>query len=156
MGANGTRTRFSGETVFARLGSRDPARWMEDGARGWLAVGACGNCVGHALLPGITDDPPMFGSWIELKADAAGIPSGEIHAPSDLGQKMSPVLALNSERLYSSEITAKEQAAAIIGDILREDMVGESRAMLVPSGNGQGNLQGYSFCASATAMAVCF
>jgi len=98
----------------------------------------------------------MFGSWIELKADAAGLPSGEIHAPSDLGQKTSPVLALNSERLLSAEIMAEQQAAAIIGDILRQDLVGECRAMLVPSGNGQGNLQGYSFCEPTTAMAVCF
>jgi hypothetical protein len=108
------------------------------------------------LIPGITDDPLIFGSWIELKADAAGIPSGEIHAPSDLGEKTSAVLALNSERLRTAEIMAKEQAATLFGDILREDMVGECRAILVPSGNGQGNLQKYSSGAPTTADTICF
>jgi hypothetical protein len=121
-------------------------------ARAWVVPGD----AEFLLLPGITDDPLISGSWIELKADAAGIPSGEIHAPSDLGQKTSAVLALNSERLRTAEIMAKEQAAPIFGDILRKDMVGECRAILVPSGNGQGNLQKYSSCAPTTADTICF
>ena len=70
------------------------------------------------LLSGITDDPLILGSWFELKTDAANVPSRVIHAPSYLGEKPGTFLCLNFERLHSSEITTKDQAAPIFGDIL--------------------------------------
>ena len=70
------------------------------------------------LLVGITDDPLILGSWFELKTDAANVPSRVIHAPSDPGEKPGTFPCLNSERLSSAEITTKDQAAPIFGDIL--------------------------------------
>jgi hypothetical protein len=51
----------------------------------------------QTLLAGITDDPLILGSWFELKADAANVPSRVIHAPSHLGEKAGAFLCLNSE-----------------------------------------------------------
>jgi hypothetical protein len=43
----------------------------------------------------IADDPASSGIAVELKADAASVPTGVIHAPSDLGKEASTVLSLN-------------------------------------------------------------
>ena len=107
------------------------------------------------LLVGITDDPLILGSWFELKTDAANVPSRVIHAPSDLGEKPGAFPCLNSERLIRRRSRLKIRQPPSL-ETFSQDLVGEYGAMLVSTRDRQGNLQGDSFGASATTMAVCF
>jgi hypothetical protein len=88
------------------------------------------------LLLGIADDPPFYRSWIELKADPAGVSSGVVATPSDVGQETAAIHSLNPERLLAAQIASEPKAASLFGGILHKHLVGENRTVLVPSANG--------------------
>lgn len=88
------------------------------------------------LLLGITDDPPFYRSWIELKADPAGVSSGVVATPSDVGQETGAMPPLNSERLLSGHIASEPKAASVLRGVLHKHLVDENGTVLVPSANG--------------------
>ena len=94
------------------------------------------------LVLGITDDPPVYRSWIELKADPAGVSSGVVATPSDVGQETAAIHSLNPERLLSGHIASEPKAASVFGGVLHKHLVGENRTVLVPSANGDWNSVG--------------
>ena len=81
----------------------------------------------------IADDPARCGIAVELKADAASVLTGVIHAPSDLGKKATTVLSLKPYSLRAAEITAQKQAAAIFRNVLRQDLIDKRRRILIPA-----------------------
>jgi len=81
----------------------------------------------------IADDPARCGIAVELKADAASVLTGVIHAPSDLGKKATTVLSLKPYSLRAAEITAQKQAAAIFRNVLRQDLIDKRRPILIPA-----------------------
>ena len=76
-------------------------------------AGALSNAIMTYLL-GITDAPPFYRSWIELKADPAGVSSG-VARPSDVGQEMAAIHSLNPERLLSGISRVNQETASVFG-----------------------------------------
>ena len=107
------------------------------------------------LILGITDDPPFYRSWIELETDPAGVSSGVVATPTDVGQETATIHSLNPERLLSRHIASEPKGASLFGDILCENLVGENGTVLVPSANGDRNPQADPFSATTTPDSVC-
>ncbi len=106
---------------------------------------------------GITDDPPFYRSWIELKANPAGVSSGVVATSADVGQETAAIRSLNPERLLSGQIASEPKAASILGGVLPKHLIGENGTVLVPSANGDWNPQADSFGATTTtSKSVCF